>query len=451
MFICLLFTKSRSGLLAFGVSSIVFWSLYLWKVGFGKLKNYLLLGIWILIVATLSVIFPNPIRDLIFKPQPASTLPLSSSSTQLETGGTESGYIRKIVWTGALRIWQASSKNWWIGTGPETFAMAYYQFRPIEHNLTSEWELLYNKAHNEFLNYLATTGLLGLLSYLALLFSMVYQILSSQHPISNRNKKPLDTEHWILNIALLAGWLTLPITNFWGFSVVVPQLLLFLLPAITVALTTPEPESKRTEERDLSKGQILSILIACFSTLPLLYSIGRYWLTDIRYAAGINAYRSFLATQNIQYLIDSYQQLTKSFTSFPREPNYASELGTTAAYLALALSSTNATSAASLANLADQASLKAIALSPQHPNFYKSYARTAIILSEINPDYLTKAYQVLLKAQTISPTDPRIPYHLGILAQHLKNAEIAKQHFQKSLDLKPDFPDPQKALDDINK
>jgi len=105
----------------------------------------------------------------------------------LESGGTESGTIRKIVWTGALRIWQANPKNFLIGTGPETFAQAYYQYRPLEHNQTSEWELLYNKAHNEFLNYLVTTGILGLGSYIVLLISMarVFQISNFKFQIGS--------------------------------------------------------------------------------------------------------------------------------------------------------------------------------------------------------------------------------------------------------------------------
>ena len=226
LFSTLLFTKSRSGLLAFGISSIVFWTL-----AFSNQKRITLKGVslFILVVAVLILLIPNPVRDLIIK---SPTLPPTGPA--LETGGTESGNIRKIVWTGALRIWQASPKNFFLGTGPETFAMAYYQYRPIEHNQTSEWELLYNKAHNEFLNYLATTGLLGFTSYLILLISMAWVFI----------KNSPNTAYRTLNIALLAGWLTISVTNFWGFSVVIMQLFLFLFPAI--AITLEDGERSRT-------------------------------------------------------------------------------------------------------------------------------------------------------------------------------------------------------------
>ena len=207
LFSTLLFTKSRSGLLAFGISSIIFWGL--------TPKRLVLKGVslWVLTVVMLTAIISNPVRDLVFKP----AAPEKTTGPALEVGGTESGNIRKIVWTGATRIWRSNIKNLLIGTGPETFAMAYYQYRPIEHNQTSEWELLYNKAHNEFLNYLATTGILGLGSYLILL---VFMLKAFRRP----------------QIAFLAGWLTILVTNFWGFSVVIMQLFLFLFPAIALTI-----------------------------------------------------------------------------------------------------------------------------------------------------------------------------------------------------------------------
>ena len=231
LFAALLFTKSRSGLLAFGISSAVFWLPQLRK----NFKLFLILNSSFLI---LTLLVPNPIRDLVFK----TTTTQKVAGPALEVGGTESGSIRKIVWTGVLRIWQANPKNFLLGTGPETFAQSYYQYRPIEHNQTSEWELLYNKAHNEFLNYLATTGILGLGAYLLLLGTML-KILISKSEILNKFKfENSKIKNYLgfsasnLEFALLAGWLTISVTNFWGFSVVIMQLFLFLFPAIATTL-----------------------------------------------------------------------------------------------------------------------------------------------------------------------------------------------------------------------
>lgn len=417
----LLFTRSRSGILAFAVSSGVYWGIQAFKEKGKLLKDITAFAACGLILATL---IPNPVSDLIFK----KAAPVSAGPA-LETGGTESGSIRKIVWTGAIRIWQGSTKNFLIGTGPETFAESYYQYRPIEHNQTSEWELLYNKAHNEFLNFLSTTGLLGLASYLILLVVMIKVL----------GKDLTDTT----KLALLAGWISIPITNFWGFSVVIVQLEMFLLPAIAIALSKSEEKSQPSS----SSGQTYAILITAAVALWLMWLTGRYWMADIDYAKGQNAIKGFQVTSEGTYLLSAYQNYTKAFSLNSGEPAISSELSVAAAYLANSLRETDATSAAQLAQIAVAASDKAIATSPHHPNYYKSRARTMILLSDLDHRYLQLAAEAMIKAGDISPTDPRIPFNLGVIYNYMEATPSAIEEFQKSLDLKPDFGDPKAQLE----
>ncbi len=58
--------------------------------------------------------------------QIAPTEPKVNLGTVLDTGGTESGEIRKIVWKGALEVFRNNSV---FGTGVETFAYSYYNYR----------------------------------------------------------------------------------------------------------------------------------------------------------------------------------------------------------------------------------------------------------------------------------------------------------------------------------
>ena len=102
-----------------------------------------------------------------------SRQPLTSEGPALESGGTESSTIRKFVWLGALEVFRHYPI---LGTGPETFAFSYPMFKPVGHNLTSEWDFIYNKAHNEFLNILANVGLLGFLSYISIIIFSFLQI-----------------------------------------------------------------------------------------------------------------------------------------------------------------------------------------------------------------------------------------------------------------------------------
>lgn len=381
-------------------------------------------------VFSLIFLIKNPIR----------TQPLApSTGTVLESGGTESGAIRKIVWKGAINIWLGNVKNFMVGAGPETFAQAYYQYRPIEHNNTSEWELLYNKAHNEFLNQLATTGILGFGSYLVLLgfMALIFSKTMYDHRMTMNDNG--------MTIALFAGWLTILVTNFWGFSVVVIQLLLFLMPAFATVLNTQEKE-KKAEVYKIIPIQILGVMIILSTSLWLLFSVAKYWYADFKYAAGSIAQKGYQATSDPQYLLSAYQEYYDAFKYNSAEPALASDLSLSAAYLSMAMRNQPA-AAGQLASQSLSLSQLAINISPNHPNYYKNLTRGLILLSEIDSSYLQSAKQAMLAASVISPTDPRIPYYLGIILQALGATPEAKLYFQKSLDLKPDFADAKKQLE----
>ena len=166
------------------------------------------------------------------KVESPNTFEVSPNVTQLEAGGTESGQIRFIVWAGALDIF----KHYPIfGSGVETFAYSYYQFRPIAHNLVSEWDFLYNKAHNEYLNYLSTTGIVGFGSYLFMIGTFL--LWSIKYYISSIKQKNHNTYYLILTTSLLASYISYLVSNFFGFSVVITALFFFLFPAMAFVIT----------------------------------------------------------------------------------------------------------------------------------------------------------------------------------------------------------------------
>jgi O-antigen ligase len=177
----LLWTRSQSGFLAFWVGNIIFLFMLSYVFMKGKLRlkalldeklfkyaiiiNVLFLLITFFIGIPVGFLSKYTLSDML-----KATNHSQSQQTSLEKpptqelGGSDSGKIRLIVWQGAI---EAFKQNPLTGSGVETFAFAYYKVKPLAHNLTSEWDYLYNKAHNEYLNYLATTGIFGLGTYLA--------------------------------------------------------------------------------------------------------------------------------------------------------------------------------------------------------------------------------------------------------------------------------------------
>jgi O-antigen ligase len=331
-FLVLLYTKSRSGLLGFLVAAAVFWSLLFlqikksksdfrgfWKLFFILNSSFLILGLFIGTPWT-----PN-LNRIINRQLPATSYMLQSSAPALEIGGSKSTEIRKIVWKGAIDIW----KNFPIfGTGVETFAFSYYNFRPIEHNLVSEWDFLYNKAHNEYLNFLATTGLVGIISYSLLITSVVYLLVKKIYVTnytnsSQKTRKDIrehsqdisdirDMDGRKLDIALLSGFSSILVTNFFGFSVVPVALLFFLYPAFA---TTLEQESRRVKEQDFKKfdnSQKILLVFLLLTTCYMLHAIARYYLADLSYS------KAKLANDSLNYVL-AKEKIEKSLKLSPNK------------------------------------------------------------------------------------------------------------------------------------
>jgi putative inorganic carbon (hco3(-)) transporter len=273
--LALLFTKSRSGVLGLGVglSTLLLSQLIFIRTNFKQL--FISLGV----IGLIAVVFGTPFTPALSRLwQPPSLIETAQpSGTVLDTGGTESGEIRKIVWEGAFKVWQRYPV---FGSGVETFAYSYYQDRPVEHNNVSEWDFLYNKAHNEFLNYLATTGAVGAFSYVLLLvwFGLVCLALA--------NTQRLELHYRQLAIALLSGVVALSVSNFFGFSTVVVNVLLFWYMAVVSILNKPPiteevtMSNKAATRSPANIGQWLALSFTMIVTAILLYQVYQQWWAD---------------------------------------------------------------------------------------------------------------------------------------------------------------------------
>jgi len=459
----LIFTDTRAGFLAFWIANVIFWIILFIKKFFTRkvfLRVFLTFNA-ILLICTFTV--HNPINAINKFTLPGikenlaqkkvSQIPAASNSASENSliqpkpvGGTDSGDIRKYVWQGAIDAWKA---NPIFGTGVETFAFAYYKFRPAGHNLTSEWDYLYNKAHNEYLNYLTTTGLFGLGSYL--LFIGLFTFLTTKPLLSSSTKEPRVWEAQLLTIGLFTGWLSILVTNFFGFSVVIMNLFLFLIPAFVFILNEALPNKKielQTTnyklQTNINPYQWTIIIILLFTLCALLFSLIRYWQADIKYALGTNLDR-------VGSYKEAYPLLTAANEMKPNEPVYADELSINIAVLATAFAGQNdATNSSSLASAAIGLNNKVVAQSPNNIVYWKNRVRLFYTLAQIDPSqqptYYNEALKSIEKAHDLAPTDAKISYNLGVLYGQTGDIQKGIEVLQQTIKLKPDYRDPYFAL-----
>ena len=393
-YLCLLFTKSKSGILAAVISIVIFLAIYFFQSH--KFKKIIP---FILIFITLSLFINNPIKDLLF---PQKNISTTTTSTNLNI--TPSGDIRKIVWQGSLDLFK---KFPILGTGVETFAYSYYWTRPVEHNLTSEWDFLYNKAHNEYLNFLATTGLVGFITYISIIIFVLIKLI-----------KNIFFQKDLFSAAILASYISILITNAAGFSVVVTSLFFFFLPTL---LSTPQ-------NKNLKKHKILTFFIPLFIFISLIIikNIFSSYFADIFYA------KAQSNNSQDQYEI-AYQQISQSISLSPNEPTFLIEGGSLAAKMAVI------TKEEKYINEAINLSDKSVQISPANINFWKERAQNYYYLATLDTQYFQTTIESMLQATKLAPTDAKLYFSI---AQFLDSAGLTKDsipYYQKAIELKPNY------------
>lgn len=455
----LLFTDTRGGYLAFLGASLIFWpTLFLFKqIPVKRLVTYLASLSLVFLLCNFFVGIPIPQLDKlslrVIKSQrlasqqaalqptntPAAETPASLPSG-MDNGITDSGTIRLLVWRGGIDAWKAYPI---FGSGVETYAYAYYLFRPAAHNMTSEWDYLYNKAHNEYLNYLATTGAFGLGSYLLLIGGFLLPALI--FTVRRRDQKQEKSQYLLFASALPAAFASILISNFFGFSVVIINIFLFVIPLWFFFFTGAMEKQKyfelsiagqeKNHDQGLNPYQWTGLITLILIGLFMIIQLGRFWQADVSYALGSNLNR-------VGDYQSAYPNLTKAVQIRPAEPVFKDELSINLATLATALIQSNdATTGSQLAQQAITTSDEVVSSHPNNVVFWKSRVRVFYLLSQVDQRYLKQALESILVAKKLAPTDAKVSYNVGVLLGQNNQFEKGITELTQTISLKPNYRD----------
>ena len=431
IFWAIILTNSRAGVLGLVVSLAVFAILLGIKNLKENLKTILSLAI---IFATITLFFGTTLttrtQEAITNNQPSalsvqpSAISNKPTQTALTIEGTESGRIRLIVWQGAINIFKHSPI---LGTGPETFVSSYFMFRPASHNQTSEWEFFYNKAHNEFLNYLANTGAVGFIAYALFLIASLVSIFKLQ-------KNSLIAK---AIFAALIGYLT---TIFFGFSTVAPQVTFFTLVASAILLA----KNQQTLEIDIhlkENFKFPAILTVALISLFISSFVLRSYLSNVfeKRAEG-------QTDNSFQKELTAY---TNSIRAFPYPNPYL--LASYSSSMALAsVSVEDENQKDELATRSNQLAQKALTLSPNNFLIAQRVAKTYALLVPVDDNYKDEAQNITEKLIKLAPNYPTTYLTNAKIYVILEDNEMAASSVNKALQLKPDYLEAQQLLDQIN-
>lgn len=337
--------------------------------------------------------------------------------------------IRQIVWQGAIEIFK---KKPLLGTGPETFAYSYYLYRPLAHNQTAEWNFFYNKAHNEFLNYLANIGILGFVAYLLFMATAIVSLKTA-----NRHLRGVESFHlgggrnspnnFSLAKATIAAITGYQVSIFFGFSTVASQLLMYLMLAQVLA----KEEKKFSFKLNLNKNsKVISSGVLIIFGLVILSFPTRMYFADLFLSRASN-----LEYDDANGAIESYQN---AILAFPvANPFYLSSYSYFLAQYIATIDDQNTVS--SLTKTAIETAQLSQNLSPNNLIVQRRVANIYLLIASYNKDYQPKALEVGQNLIKLAPTDPQSYYSLAKIQVGIGKEDDAKETLVKTLELKPDY------------
>jgi putative inorganic carbon (hco3(-)) transporter len=210
-FMGLWFTYSVSGLLGFTIGLLVFICLNRKNLRANtRILVFLLLISFMVAILNLGV-FKQRFNDVFIDAQKLISYRTDVyAQEEVEADQyllSDTGLIRTGLWKGTVNLIFSHPKNLFLGTGPETFAYEFPAHRPESLNYTSEWNFVFNKPHNYYLETLSQLGLAGFIPYILLLGWTL------------KKKNPLATP----------ALASLYVTNFFGWPTVATALLFWLL------------------------------------------------------------------------------------------------------------------------------------------------------------------------------------------------------------------------------
>ena len=395
------YTYSRSGWIGLTVA-LIFLLPWAWRINFRQLWPWL--GALIIACGLVSL----------------SSIQMANqrTATTLESGNFDSstGQIRLLVWEGSLK----TALDFPIfGSGPETFPYSFLNNRPVELNQTTEWNFLYNKAHNEVLQVVVTTGIIGLIAWLFLYFKL-FQVAWQQKIIAFRSKELASDG--LISASLLAGVIGVFVAQLLGFSVVVTALYFWLATAIILTPTV----SFRHHHINPSWRPISGL---AGTILVLLTTLG---LSSYYFA-------EFIATQASSVIRTNpwraEQQLRLATKLNPFEPTYQQQSALANAYLAQL--STASELADRYASQADQIAQQAYQLNPHHILNLKGLTTVYQQLGNVDQKYLNSAITLAQETLSLDPADANAQQSLAQLYLQTNKPEQALTRFNAVIKLRP--------------
>jgi O-antigen ligase len=407
----LLYTKARGPWFGLLGGALLFAVLVGLRYGMKKLLLITIAVSTVLIALLIALNLPNtPLESFTESPY-LSRLVFSDNLA----AGTGTGWVRLFIWQGTLELLRSRPDIGFtpnplkplrplIGYGPETMEIVFHQVYPPGLAYVEQREAIADRAHNELLDLVVTTGVLGLLAFLLLMGCFFYYGISLL-----RRTRSFNTQ--ISLIALLSAMFAHFVEAQFGILLPSAELLLWLyLAQVSVMHVTKdaaaEPErinligSNHVEASAENANRlriIISLLVVC--VLPFFASLSNvnFLLADVYLRQGMQF-------KNDRQYVESIVTYDRAIQVFPVEPRLYQHKAAAYYELAQSISDDELEARSQLLQAAVDTLTRALERQSLDPEYYtrlgKLYAYWA---KTVDPSKLEQAVEFYERAFRLSP------------------------------------------------
>ncbi len=327
-----------------------------------------------------------------------------------------------------------------IGYGLSTYRDIYSQYRRLDYVTLEEGDqevhITPEAAHNEYLNIAATQGIIGLVSFFAIIFFVFSKI-------RNKLKKKEKNPYYYSLLGVKGALLVFLFEVFVSFGVVSTLAIFYIYIGAALSLTA---------EKDQFKHLKLSSLYRSLSALFLLLLIPLAVVGSLREAMAEYYYKSALVKASDYKTEESLRDFEKAIFSQPYEYAYYQAMADFGLMYAQPISAYQ--TRLNMLLIAVEKYGEAIELNSFHPSLYynKGIAELQIHMLTGEEQYYISGTDDLETALNKAPNNPLYPYQIAKAYMDLLRPEAkqkAQIYLRKSLQIRPHYRDAEQLLSQI--
>jgi tetratricopeptide (TPR) repeat protein len=173
-----------------------------------------------------------------------------------------------------------------LGSGPGTFAFDFAKYKKIDFNQGQLWNVRFDAGSSKILTLLATTGILGLFAFLALMAVIIFYIINFIFSgMDSKESRADDNYFWLLTGGIAVAFVSEAIGYFLYTTSFSLDFIFFFLIACFVGLIS------KKKEYQLSPSSFLTLGVTFIFTLFFIFGLGLLILQGQRYLAEVNYFK----------------------------------------------------------------------------------------------------------------------------------------------------------------